>query len=564
LKRLFYLQKRDNHRSRFVFAFYGVFNPELWREQIDLQSATIAQDNRGLKYAFIKTKEKRASEIKSHLNRYDRDAPDSMKVKLTTIAGYESIISFGKGEDPTKHSIYKTMMKYSNSARSVKWEREGIMSSSGQYTLTLLDGGSAQHDGGDRSSSAYSGISDENSMDSVSSSGSALVSRLMPLLAEQIREEFQKEKEENRRREELLREELRKEREERRTHEQQLRDEMKSLVGTKLDGVLEEIKTNTSAVMETRENTVKLMEKQAEIQENVQDIAAGQEIMAASVVAQEAKIDEGNSLLQEVADSQVEALYLRRDLDATKEILDKETAQKRSIAAKLAAQSRKLNKAVAKIIRMEVERLETVENSAVITSTRQIGNQVDSIASQLGISVPSPFGNLDHMGPYTAWMEQNGYDAHFQAYKTVLDNRCKLVKPLIRRSDLLLVKDYSEISKIRLFVYGLSILLNNIQDNWNLDNSPAKQRFNLTVYGCPIFSAQNFEEVRNTMETQVKYFSNQLSLDYVRDETVYPSIKGDAFQIPEVSLLYIHLAFMCLLKQLFRCSHGNWSQLSLV
>jgi hypothetical protein len=120
LKLLFYLQKRDNHRSRFVFAFYGVFNPELWREQIDLQSATIAQDNQ-LKYAFIKTKEKRASEIKSHLNRYDRDAPDAMKVKLTTIPGYESIISFCKGEDPTKHAIYKIIMKHSESQSPVKW-----------------------------------------------------------------------------------------------------------------------------------------------------------------------------------------------------------------------------------------------------------------------------------------------------------------------------------------------------------------------------------------------------------------------------------------------------------
>jgi len=117
------LQKRENHRSRFVFAFYGAFNPELWKEGIDLQSATITQDGRGLKYAFVKTtKAKRASEIRSHFDRFDRDAPDAMKVKLTTIAGFESIISFAKGEVPTKHPVYKTIIKYSDSANFVNWE----------------------------------------------------------------------------------------------------------------------------------------------------------------------------------------------------------------------------------------------------------------------------------------------------------------------------------------------------------------------------------------------------------------------------------------------------------
>jgi len=554
------LQKRENHRSRFVFAFYGAFNPELWEERIDLQSATITQDKRGLKYAFIKTKEKRASEIQAHLNRYDRDAPDAMKVKLTTIAGFESIISFGKGEDPTKHPIYKTMMNYSKSASSENWEHKSVMT--GQHQQTLLDG-----DG-----SVHSEIFEENSMDSESSSGSALVSRLMPLLAEQIRDEFQKEKEESQRREDLLREELRREREEHKQREQQLRDEMKkelkeqleeqylrqnALIGTKLDEVLEEVKTNTTVVMETKENTVKLMEKQTEIQEDVQDIAAGHEMIASSVAAQEAKIDKGNSLLQEVADSQVEALCLRQDLDSTKEELDKEIAQKRSIYAKLAAKSRKLNKALAKITRMEEERLETVGNSAVITSTRQIGNQVDSIASKLGISVPSFFGYPNQLGSsYTAWMGQNGYDVHYQAYKTVLDNRCKLVEQsmenpcklarlLIRRADLPLAEEYPEVAKIRLFMYGLAVLLNNMGDHWNLDNSSAKQRFNLTEYSCPIFSACKFEEIRGTMETHVKYFSDLLSLEYVRDDTIYPSIQGDAFLVPEVSLCVCFTYCLC-------------------
>jgi len=30
----FYLQKQANTRTRFVFSFYGVFNPELWSERI--------------------------------------------------------------------------------------------------------------------------------------------------------------------------------------------------------------------------------------------------------------------------------------------------------------------------------------------------------------------------------------------------------------------------------------------------------------------------------------------------------------------------------------------------
>jgi len=128
-----------------MFAFYGVFNPKLWMERIDLHSSTITQDDHGLKYAFIKTKAKRASEIQSHLKRHDRDAPDAMKVKLTRIAGFENIISFKKGEDPTKHSVYKTIMKYSKSASSVKWERECIVSIDEEYDVVkkrrMMDAG---------------------------------------------------------------------------------------------------------------------------------------------------------------------------------------------------------------------------------------------------------------------------------------------------------------------------------------------------------------------------------------------------------------------------------------
>ena len=102
-----------------MFAYYGVFDPKAWSERLDLRSVMTTEDSRGLKYAFIKTKEKRASEIESHINRNDHEAPDGMKVKLSQIAGYNNIISFGKGEDPAKHAIYKTMMKYSDSAQFV-------------------------------------------------------------------------------------------------------------------------------------------------------------------------------------------------------------------------------------------------------------------------------------------------------------------------------------------------------------------------------------------------------------------------------------------------------------
>jgi hypothetical protein len=54
------------------------------------------------------------------------------------------------------------------------------------------------------------------------------------------------------------------------------------------------------------------------------------------------------------------------------------------------------------------------------------------------------------------------------------------------------------------------------------------------------------------METHVKYFSSQLSLDYVRDETVYPFIKGDAFQVPEVSFSYMHQFFPFVMTNSFQ------------
>ena len=117
-----FFQKRDIIRTRFVFVFYGTFNPYFWEEKINLKSATITEDSNGLKYAYIKTKGKRASEIESHFNKNDAETPDGYKVKLSNIDGYGRIISFVKGEDPMKHAIYKTMMKFITSASCIEWK----------------------------------------------------------------------------------------------------------------------------------------------------------------------------------------------------------------------------------------------------------------------------------------------------------------------------------------------------------------------------------------------------------------------------------------------------------
>ena len=222
----------------------------------------------------------------------------------------------------------------------------------------------------------------------------------------------------------------------------------------KIQEVREDIKTHAVDIKGTKANTAKLLEvqetsseefngmlrgigatqeilvsKQAEIHENVQDIAAGQEIMAASVVAQEVKIDR-------VAAAQVEASFLRRDLEKTADELAEERKKKRSAAAKLAAKTRIVNKALAQQARMAADQLTMIERSAVITEVRHVQNMMDSVASQLGMSVETPFGDLDCKGAYESWLEQNGYDEHYQEYKVNLETTYRKAKEMIRRDDL--------------------------------------------------------------------------------------------------------------------------------
>ena len=528
-------QKQANMRTRFLFTFYGVFSPELWREKLDLQSAIISQDNRGLKYAFIKTKAKRVSEIKSHLNRHDSDAPDAMKVKLTTIAGYESIISFEKGEDPTKHSIYKTMMKYVKSASAVKWESG--QDSFRKYQQQLSDGGG---DGkGDTlvSSAGNDLINDESSRDSVDSAAELIAT--LPPESKQIVDALMK----------VYNKGLAK---------------MGKEFQQKIQEVREDIKTHAVDIRGTKANTAKLLEvqetsseefngmlrgigatqeilvsKQAEIHENVQDIAAGQEIMAASVVAQEVKIDR-------VAAAQVEASFFRRDLERTADELAEERKKKRSAAGKLAAKTRIVNKALAQQARMAADQLTMIERSAVITEVRHVQNMMDSVASQLGMSVETPFGDLDCKGAYESWLEQNGYDEHYQEYKVNLETTYRKATEMIRRDDLSPAPEFPEIAKIRLFMYGMAVLFKSMDDRCNLDNSPAKQRLDLAIYSCNILSRDTLDEIRDVLETHVKFFSDLLSIEYVKDTTVYPSIQGDAFEVPVVSVFQSYLVFWCL------------------
>ena len=530
------MQKQANNRRRFVFAFYGVFEPDQWSDTLDLRSATVTQDDRGLKYAFIRTKEQRASEVELHLKRHDSEAPDSMKVKLTTIAGYDSIISFGKGEDLNKHAIYKTMMKYSKSPSCVEWNAKCAPSSSNRHQRRVPDIRNYQLGQGG------SAIIDESSLDSTDSS--SVNSGLVPLLEEQtekIREEFrnylEEQKLQNEQREQLLRDEFQKEREEQKLREEQreqrLRDEIKK--------ELEEQFSRQKELVLAQETTIK--EGNSRLRETMVEISGAQEVM----------IKEGNSCLQEkmdnVLDTQAsmvskekENAYLRNDLDATKHDLEEERSKKRSNAGKLAAMTRKANKALAAQARMAADQLTTIERSAVITEVRHVQNMMDSVASHLGMSVETPFGDLNDKGAYESWLEPNGYNEHYQRYKENLETTYRKAKEKIMRDDL--PPEFPEIAKIRLFMYGLAVLFKSMDDAVNLDNSPAKQRLDLAIYSCNICSFDAFDEVQDILETHVKFYSDRLSIEYVKDTAVYPTIKGDAFEVPAVRF-YFYFVFEC-------------------
>jgi hypothetical protein len=119
-------------------------------------------------------------------------------------------------------------------------------------------------------------------------------------------------------------------------------------------------------------------------------------------------------------------------------------------------------------------------------------------------------------------------------FRDKLKNNYKQAPEKIKRRDLPPLEDYPDAAKSRLFQYGLGVVLSNHRDSCNLENSPAKHKYDLVKLSGPIFDENVVEKLRKSFEIQVKYLCNKLSRPYVENREVYPLMEGDAFLSSEV------------------------------
>jgi hypothetical protein len=258
----------------------------------------------------------------------------------------------------------------------------------------------------------------------------------------------------------------------------------------------------------------------------------------------------------EIAESlAAEQTFLRQELEVTKSERDSERAKKRSQAGKISAKTRTLNQSLAKQAEMEENQQKTIENSDVIKEIRRVEDRLHASVDML-----MPLGSpVDQLPFDDNWMKQNGFYGAYMEFKENLEANYSKAKLLIRREDLTVAPQFPECAKIRLFMHGVGVVLSDHRSSWNVANSPAKHRFDLTLYSGPIFGESTFNKVRTTMEIHVEFLCNKLSLEYKEDITDYPSIAGDAFLDPEVMHFYFCITVICLVRHVVfhRWRRGN-------
>ena len=244
--------------------------------------------------------------------------------------------------------------------------------------------------------------------------------------------------------------------------------------------------------------------------------------------------DQG-AVLQDINAKTTEQLSLRQDLEVTRQERDDERFAKRSQAGKMSVVTAKLNVTIqernelqAKNTQMEAEKQRLIEHSEVIRTIRQ------------GFNALMPLGCPNDQSPFDdAWMRRSGYYQHYSVFKVNLEENYSKASLSFRRDDLPTAPPIPESAKIRLFMHGLGVVLDNPGNEFDLDNSPAMHRFDLALYSGPIFSQDTFNKIRTTMELHLKFFCSKLSRDYIEDDTVYPTIVGDAFKEPEVMCFFL-------------------------
>jgi hypothetical protein len=238
-----------------------------------------------------------------------------------------------------------------------------------------------------------------------------------------------------------------------------------------------------------------------------------------------------------ITDNQIDSSFLVSSLGKTTHDRDGLRITVRSQAGKMGAVKKKLRKMEKKLSKLEAERTQTVKHSEVLDEIRKMGIGISQdnrraekrLASHMGIP-DQPLGDPSDNYPYSDWT-----DELCDEFRVKLKNNYEQAPEMIKRRDLPPLEDYPDAAKSRLFQYGLGVVLSNHHDSRNLENSPAKHRYDLVKLSGPILSENVVEEkVRKSFEIQMKYFCNKLSIPYVANSKVYPLMEGDAFLSAEV------------------------------
>jgi len=242
---------------------------------------------------------------------------------------------------------------------------------------------------------------------------------------------------------------------------------------------------------------------------------------------------ESSVLLQTVADNDAKETILCQQLDTTTRERDDERLAKRSQAGKMSVVSKDRNELRVKLAQIEAQQQRSIENEDVIREVRlgRAEARANDALVLASVRTLSPLGNQADKMPFTdSIMTKLGLHQHYMEFSENLEENYSKASIMSKRCDVPQVVKFPEFAKMRAFMHGLGVILDNPENVYNLDNSPAKHRFDLALYSGPIYSESTFNKMKQTMERIEEYVCDECS----QDDTVYDAIAGDAFLEPEV------------------------------
>ena len=328
------------------------------------------------------------------------------------------------------------------------------------------------------------------------------------------------------------------ERDQRRVEEiRELREQI-AVQGGQLQ-VIQDLNKNVQAVATIQEK----------LNQTVTACAEANQIQLQSIASQQA---ETRQVVEEIAAQQTERDLLRQDLEATKQKKKAERRKKRSLAAKVGASSRKINAANrraekatrrAAMAEQALARAEaqSISNSHVIAEVRRMEySMVQQLVNSGAVAASLPFGDLANTSAYTDEQMEAfcGLDMLQQFESVLKKNYTKGGKFTLwkKRDDLCHSVEFPSSSLRRLFMYQVGVMLSTPEDFQNLDDSPEKHRYNLTLLSGPIFREDVMIETHTTLEIIREKFSDRLGVPFEPDDMgAYQPISGDAFQHPDLA-----------------------------